>query len=310
MKFLKNDVVLLLGFILLFGFGLSFLRHDHQDIFFAVGDFDLGKDTDTSSFDKKMMQGASVQEPEESSLKLGVVDKKDRSTLSQRRQENLEDLSTQQLLSYMRPLFMTKSASAIISFLKHIPAASVFRIVRSIVKDCNVYLPPRVKMRIIFAGAQRQRVTEKKYEFFDLFVQNKRLQKGAKPLLVKAVEAGYAHLVPDILAWSKKANVEDIADQALFYAARHDDEDPEALRELYEAGVPINASQASKLLHELISNCREGFSVAFLVDTLGANPNQMESGQTLLAMATNDKKIAITFELLKCGADQQLEISS
>jgi len=309
MKFPKNDVVLLLGFLLLFCFGLSFLRHDHQDIFLAVGDLEPGKDTDIPSFEKRMIQSSSVQKIEDSSLQRGVVDKKGRSILSQRRQENLADLSTQQLLSYMRPLFMTKSSSAIISFLQHIPAASVFRIVRAIVTDGNIYLPSRVKMRIIFAGAQRQRIPEKKFAFFNLFAQDKRLQKGAKPLLVKAVEAGYAHLVPDILSWSKKAHVEDIADQALFYAARHDDEDPEALRELYEAGVPINSAQASTLVHELITTCFEGFSIAFLVETLGANPNHTKSGQTLLARAVDDKKIAITLELIKCGADHRHVLS-
>jgi len=263
MKFLKNDVVLLLAFILLFCFGLGFLRND-QDIFFCVdslGPCTIGEsDLKEHVKPKKVVQTQVVSVPKNNLYRpVG------------RRQDKLTDLSEQQLLAYMQPLFMTKSASAIISFLKHIPAASVFRIVRAIVSDKKNNLPNRVKLRIIFAGAQRQKSRKERCAFFDLISHDSSLQKGVKPLLVKAVEAGYSHMVHDILEWSKTARIGNISRDALFYAARHDDEDPDALRELFEAGVPINAATASELLCELTSHCTEGYSIPFLAETLGAD---------------------------------------
>jgi len=266
MKFLKNDVVLLLAFILLFCFGLGFLRNDTEDVFFSMGSLDA---FNPEGFNQPVSEQTCdvldvVQEESPAAVPRITVVKSNR-------QERLSDYSTDQLISYMRPLFLTKSASAIVSFLKHIPAASVFKIVKAIVQDSTIHLPNRVKYRIIFAAAQRQRTGTDKFAYFDLIAQNKLLQKGVKPLLVKAVEAGYSHLVHDILDWSETVDLGDISHEALVYAARHDDEDPEALRELFEAGVPVNPMLATELLCELTNHCQHGYSIPFLAQTLGAD---------------------------------------
>lgn len=257
MKFLKNDVMLLLGFLLFFCFGLGFLRNDHQNVFFSIERLEPNQevelDSQVSNNQRKITFAAA-----------GTTHISDTTSGSNQKSERLADLSSEQLLNYMRPLFMTKSASAITSFLKHIPSASVFRIVKAIVQDSKIYLPARVKLRVIFAGAQRQRNRDDKFGFFDLVAHNKCLQKGVKPIVVKAVEAGYAHLVPDILAWAQQAHIGDVAHEALLYAARHDDEDPEALRELFEAGVPIDSAVATELLCEVVDSCSQGYSIAFL----------------------------------------------
>ncbi|MFC1845613.1 hypothetical protein ACFLX2_00625 [Candidatus Dependentiae bacterium] len=305
MKFLKNDVVLLLGFLLLFCFGLSFLRNDSEYVLVSSSRPKLEQDC---LYD----DDSEMQEPEqELATSYEIVEKKvhhDATVPYQvgHRNEQLSDLSTDQLILYMKPLFMTKSAAAIISFLKHIPAASVFRIVHAIVSDYKIHLPPRVKLRIIFAAAQRQKTAKQRYPFFDLVFSDKRLQKGAKPLLVKAVEAGYAHLVPDILSWAKQADIGDIAFEALFYAARHDDEDPEALRELFEAGVPVNPALSSELLSQLVESCCEGYSVVFLVNQLFADANYVSKKGTPLIKAVHQNKVSVILELLKVGANPRL----
>jgi len=277
MKFLQNDVVLLLSFIILFCFGLGFLRNDKQDVFLSLDSL--------NSYVPEMLPEQTCDLPEvveekesvdsapmtSQSCAAGQFGSEVCVVRSGRKGNGLSDLSTEQLLQYMKPLFMTKSASAIISFLKHIPSDSVFKIVQAIVQDKATRLPNRVKYRIIFAAAQRQRTRKDKFVFFDLIAHDKSLQKGVKPLLVKAVEAGYSHLVHDMVAWSETVDLGDISRQAWVYAARHDDEDPEALRELFEAGVPIDSSFSTKLLCELMMHSKEGYSVAFLTDVLGAN---------------------------------------
>jgi len=301
MKFFKNDVVLLLCFLLLFCFGFSFLRNDQKDALFYAGH--LEREIPPSE-QMKTAYVASKTKP----VSHRVVEH-NLSDLETNGCETLADLSTEQLFNYMKPLFMTKSASAIIAFLKHIPSDSVFHIVQAIVQDTILRLPPRAKIRIIFAAVQRQRDIQKKYDFFDLITQNKRLHKGAKPLLVKAVEAGYAHLVPDILAWATKVHMPDIAKQSLLYAAQHDDEDPEALRELFEAGVQVGSTMASDLLWELTGSCCEGYSVSFLVNKLRADCNYVRSHQTPLARAVQNNNIGVALELLKHGANPSVVFS-
>ena len=111
MKFLKNYVVLLLAFILLFCFGLGFLRND-QDIFFCVDS--LGP---CNIVDSEEEAAAPTEKIVSQST---PTQKNERRRPVWRKQEKLTDLSEEQLLAYMQPLFMTKSAAAIISFLKHI----------------------------------------------------------------------------------------------------------------------------------------------------------------------------------------------
>ena len=290
MKFLQNDVVLLLTFIILFCFGLGFLRNDKQDIFLSLESLD--------PYIPEKLSQQTCDLPEEVDQKNGssdlavsnvqVVQPVASEHSVAKTGSRLSDLSTEQLIAYMKPLFMTKSASAIISFLQHIPADSVLKIVRAIVQDKTNRLPNRVKYRIIFAAAQRQRTRRAKFAYFDLIAHDKSLQKGVKPLLVKAVEAGYSHLVHDIVAWSETVDLDqDISRQAWLYAARHDDEDPEALRELFEAGVPVDSSLATELLCELMTHSQEGYSVAFLTDVLGA-----DIGRSLqVAQETNNLRL-------------------
>ena len=128
-------------------------------------------------------------------------------------------------------------------------------------------------------------------------------------MLVKAVEAGYSHLVPDILSWSHRATIGDVAAEALLYAARHDDEDPEALRELFEAGVHISTSKASELLWELVNSCSEGYSVSFLIEKVRADASMSKSGLTVLMNAVQEGKISVVAELLKCGINPQAACS-
>ncbi len=300
MKFFQNDVVLLLCFLLLFCFGLSFLHNDHHDVRFFIEDCTPELQTNT------VAQGASVSSFSEVSDSL---DSSSDDNFDMQRNKKLADMTTEELLRYMKPLFITKSASAIISFLKHIPSASVFRIVQAIVQSEKVHLPPRVKLRIIFAAVQRQKNEQARYRFFNLIAGDKRLKRGVKPLLVKAVEAGYSHIVPDILDWANKAGIEDISTEALLYAARHDDEDPESLRELFEAGVQICQTTASKLLYLLVDSCSHGYSVTFLIKQLGANPNYAESDLTVLMNAVRANKTTVVFELLKNGADPFFKMS-
>ena len=295
MKVIKNDVILLLAFILFFCFGLGFLRNDNKEIFFSA----ISPNSFSDFEDEELQDRYSRNE----NVRVSVPER-----FQNRKRQSLADLSTDELLSYMKPLFMTKSATAIISFLKHIPAATVFKIVQAIVHDSKIHLPNRVKLRVIFAGAQRQKSWREKCAYFDLIAQDKRLQKGVKPLLVKAVEAGYSHLVYDILAWAKTADVGDISQEALLYATRHDDEDPEALRELFEAGVPIKRTVAATLLFELIEHCNEGYSIPFLVQDVGVNANYIISGETPLMGAVRENKIGIAFELIKCGADPKFRV--
>lgn len=304
MKFLKNDVVLLLGFLLLFCFGLSFLRNDRQDVFFSIEHLEPNQEIELGS-------EVSNSQRKSTFVPAGTTPISDTTpvSISERKNERLTDLSSEQLLNYMRPLFMTKSASAITSFLKHIPVASVFRIVKAIVEDSKIHLPSRVKLRVIFAGAQRQKNRDDKFGFFDLVAQNKYLQKGVKPLVVKAVEAGYAHLVPDILVWARQVSIGDVAREALLYAARHDDEEPEALRELFEAGVSINPAVATELLYELVDSCSEGYSIAFLVRGMRASVDHIKDGITPLVKAVQNDKISVVVELLESGAKPEFKPS-
>lgn len=304
MKFLKNDVVLLLGFLLLFCFGLSFLRNDSDYVLISASRPKLDKDYVHDDFMDNEQDHSIVTSCDIESIV--VQSKKEMPQKGLFQEKKLSDLSTDQLIHYMRPLFITKSAAAIISFLKHIPSASVFRIVHAVVSDNKIYLPPRVKLRIIFAAAQRQKTSKRRYPFFDLIAADKRLQKGAKPLLVKAVETGYAPLVPDILSWSKNVNIGDIAKEALYYAVRHDDEDPEALRELFEAGLYVDPLMASDLLVDLVSSCSEGYSVSFLVEQLYADPNYISIHGMPLSMAISQNKTSMIIELLKAGANPKL----
>jgi len=292
MKFLKNDVVLLLGFLLLFCFGLSFLRNDQAE----------------SSFSVECFESEVEVESDVEVVARGVYERNQYQKV--RRVGQLADLSTKQLMEYMGPLFLTKSSSAIISFLKHIPSASVYRIVESIIKDRTIHLPPRVKVRIIFGGAERQCSRESKYKFFDLLVGDALLKKGAKPVLVKAVEAGYSHIVPDLLHWARRSNVGDIEMESLVYAARHDDEDPEALREIFEAGVTINRGRSSKILAEIVQSCEKGYSIPFLVQGLSANPNHVVDDYTVLMYSVKEHKMEIVFELLRCGANPNFKVSN
>ncbi len=291
MRFFENDLVLLIIFLLLFGLGLTFFRGDGPDAFFTADLFDMEEETSDKA-KSTALESASSVDP----LAHGAQ------ASCEYPDARLEDLSQEQLLSYMRPLFLTKSASAIISFLNHISAASVFRIVKAIVESPKLHLPPRVKLRVIFAGAQRQKDRSGKFEFFDLVVHNQHLQTGVKPLIVKAVEAGYAHLVPDILSWAEGSHVGNVVQEALFYVAHYDDEDPEALRELFEAGVSIKKGMASELLWELVDKCCEGHSIPFLVNELSADVQYFKNGATPLVKAVQGNKMTIIKLLLEHGA--------
>jgi hypothetical protein len=297
MRFFDNDVVLLLGFLLLFCLGLTFFRSDHPDAFFGRDPFDGDSEEYVNEKTANPAPTAVLMTADESDLaRIDAVPSYSRPDA------RLADLSQEQLLTYMRPLFLTKSASAIISFLNHIPSASVFRIVKAVVESPKLHLPPRVKLRVIFAGAQRQKDRSGKFEFFDLVVHNQHLQTGVKPLIVKAVEAGYAHLVPDILEWAQQAHVGNVVQEALFYVAHYDDEDPEALRELFEAGVPIRKSVASELLWELVDTCADGHSLPFLVHELSADVQYVKDGKTPLVKAIQNNKLSIVKLLLELGA--------
>ncbi|MCK5633203.1 hypothetical protein KAH94_05605 [bacterium] len=300
MKFFRNDVVLLLGFLLLFCFGLGFLRNDSPEALFYVDD--LEPDIAIES-DVEVKVENNITHEEASLFDYGY---KKKQFAQDYRDERLTDLTTDQLIRYMKPLFMTKSASAITSFLKHIPRAGVFRVVKAIVQDRKIHLPRRVKLRIIFAGAQRQCSKKQQAEFFNLIVSDKLLKKGVKPVLVKAVETGYSHLVPDILEWANRTAVGDLSLKALQYAARHDDEDPECLRELFEAGVKVDSKLASQLLVELVDFCTEGYSISFLIRVLRANANCVSDFMTVLMRAVKSNKTVIVAELLKNGANPKI----
>lgn len=291
MRFMENEIILLLIFLLIFGLGLAFFKTSGPGTFLA-----------DSLFENELEEEAQKKAAAEKKAATEKVESSNIDVNYSYPDAHLAELSQEELLNYMRPLFLTKSASAIISFLNHIPAASVFNIVKAVVESPKLHLPARVKLRVIFAGAQRQKDKEKKFEFFNLVVHNQHLQTGAKPLIVKAVEAGYAHLVPDILAWADQAPTNNVVQEALLYVAHYDDEDPEALRELFEAGVPISRSVASELLWELVDTCSHGFSIPFLVHDLSADVNICKNETTPLVRAVKMKKLEIVQLLLDHGA--------
>lgn len=295
MRFFDNDVVILLAFLLLFGVGLTFFRSDSPDNFLIADPFDteFKEDEKTDTTTESAVASVDSSDATNSDMQLNYNHSDAR----------LAELSQEQLLNYMRPLFLTKSASAIISFLNHIPVASVFRIVKAVVESPQLHLPSRVKLRVIFAGAQRQKERAGKFAFFELVVHNHNLQTGVKPLIVKAVEAGYAHLVPDILAWSEQSQGgSNVVQEALFYVAHYDDEDPEALRELLEAGVPIKKSVASELLWELVDTCSNGYSIPFLIKELSADVHYYKNEATPLLRAVQGNKLSIIKLLMDNGA--------
>jgi hypothetical protein len=289
MRFFENDTLLLLISLLVFGLGVVFLRFDGSGSLSTTRLSDLEFESEVQKrAEEKKLTAADTRTKVEFDYGYPKTD--------------LTEFSQEELLNYMRPLFLTKSASAIISFLNHIPVASVYKIVKAVIESPKLHLPARVKLRVIFAGVQRQKDKEKKFEFFDLVAQNQHLQTGVKPLIVKAVDAGYAHLVPDILEWADQLPHNNVVHDALFYVAHYDDEDPEALRELFEAGVSIGRSVASELLWELVDTCSCGYSIPFLVRELSADINQSKNGVTPLVRAVQGNKQAIVRLLLEFGA--------
>ena len=288
MKITNYYIVILLGILLLFSFGVGIL--------YSVRTKESSeKKEKTAKITSTVPDPVTMPEPPSEII------------VQEDPKQTEEPFSVEEILAYVIDWAKAKADDAIIEFLKEeCPKTKIAEIVSRIIEEKISEISREGELHILLELANHFKDDKAvQNRLFDILLNDKTLTHQEPPLLTIAVKKGQQAIIPDLIAWNQK-NIEkiitDLGKEALLYSAKNDD--TKDLKMLHNNGVKITEEMASKLLLELVKANKTSQALPFLIEQ-NANPDYYDNNTdlTLLMHAIKNENIEMVRDLITFGAD-------
>lgn len=222
-------------------------------------------------------------------------------------QNALEDMTDEEIVTFVRPLGLSRSIEKIADTLKGIPADRAQKIAQLLIKDPHIALRTLDKKELILALAVSFSNPSDQDKLLDLYLGDPLLHTG-RPLLVIATADYYRAHLPLILEWIDRMSkrtptptpIKTMIYDSYAYAVDHNDTHMFAL--LVKDGVPLDAADATDLLWHLVEQKKTAALIPILVSA-GADINQVKNKSTPLIQAIKNGGEDTVQALVTAGAD-------
>lgn len=272
-KWKQYDIYLLLGSLFVFSCGIGLLH---------IGKKDKQEPTIKTLLDVENISSQSNNFLDESS-------------------QFIQNLSSQELIQYLRPFLASRSIEKIVDELKGIPADRMVPIARLLTTQNNIPLLPLDKKELLQEIAALYTDEQQQALILDLFLENKELLKG-KSLFVIAAEVPVKNTLPVLINWynkvkSRKDVPEDLR-TLITNAYQHAiDENKVELFSRLQKYIPLQEDQATQLLWRTVEENKSPEFIA-LLKAAQANLDSIKDKKTPLIEAVLNQNYKLVDALL------------